>query len=248
MPHLDVTLTSTVDGCFTVDVNTTRQEPHVGAAGNLSHQCPHRPVDLATARAAVGQKSRTVPAEWMLMGQIHSATVATVTPDTPAGTQFRDVDALVTTTSNRTLGVFTADCLPVLIAGPTTIAAVHAGRAGIASRILTRTVHSARDLGDSPEQLTVVIGPAIGGCCYELPAHMVEQFDTVTAAAKTCTTWGSPSLDLVCAAQAELAAAGVTDVTSVGICTACDPQWFSHRRDPNAGRALALITRREVSS
>lgn len=248
MPHLDVTLTPSVEGCFSVDVATARDKTSIGAPGNLSHQRPHRPSDLVQARAAVGHLSRTVPTEWMLMGQTHSATVATVTADTPKGTQFRDVDALVTKTTNTTLGVFTADCLPVLIAGPTTIGAVHAGRAGVAARILTRTVHALCDLGDNPDQLTAIIGPAIGGCCYELPGQMVDAFDTVSPKAKTRTTWGTPSLDLSTAATAELAHVGVDRVTTVGICTSCDPQWFSHRRDRNAGRALALITRREVAS
>jgi len=247
MPHIDVTLKDSVVGCFSVDLNFARQHQTFGARGNLSHHRPHHPETLNAARKAVGERSQTVPKNWHLMRQIHSANIGTIVDDTPLGAQLRDVDALCTTLTNRTLGVFTADCLPVLIAGRFTIAAVHAGRAGIEQRILANTITQMVRGGERCADLRAVIGPAIGGCCYELPRAMVDAFCTHTPVARAQTIWGSAALDLTAAAISELAKAGVDDTDTVGICTACDPAWFSHRRDPNAGRAVALITRHEAN-
>jgi len=247
MPHIDVALSKTVTGCFSVDVSHAPQQPTVGAHGNLAHHRPHHPKALNAARHAVGERSKTAPANWHLMRQIHSGNVGIITTETPVGAEIRDVDALVTTAVNRTLGVFTADCLPILICGLVSIAVVHAGRAGIEQRIVTNTVQTMLDLGEEPTSLKAVIGPAIGGCCYELPDAMVQAFLRHTPTAQAQTSWGTPALDLNRAALNELAEAGVDDAATVGICTACDGSWFSHRRDPNAGRAVALITRHETT-
>lgn len=244
MPHIAVSLPHAVDGCFAVADLADTPKQMIGAPGNLAHHRPHHPEQLQAARRTVGDRSQTDPGAWHLMAQIHSANVAQITDDMPLGAQTRDVDALVTVTVNRTLGVFTADCLPVLIAGTTGIAAVHAGRAGIAKRILTRTVEQLVTLGEDPGDLTAVIGPAIAGCCYELPEAIVDPYVRHTPTAQATTSWGTPALDLPAAATHELRTLGVNSVQNVAVCTACEPAWFSHRRDPQAGRAIALITRR----
>lgn len=247
MPHIDIALAEQVSACFSVDMDGAPQATTVGAPSNLSHHRPHHPQTLHAARHRVGERSNTTPKHWHLMRQIHSANVGVVEDTTPLGAQFRDVDALCTAEANRTLGVFTADCLPVLLAGQFSVAVVHAGRAGMEQRILTRTIGQLVNGGERAQDLKAIIGPAIGGCCYELPQSMVDAFCVHTPSAKATTTWGSAALDLTKAALSELAAAGVKDADTVGVCTACDSGWFSHRRDPHAGRAIALITRHEAS-
>lgn len=247
MPHLEIAFSQTVSGWFAIPSIDCQDQPILGTPGNTAHHRPHHPQWLNAARKKVGELSQTVPAHWHLMGQVHGAEIGVITPDMPLGTFVRSVDALVTTVPNRTLGVFSADCLPVLISGSFSVAAIHAGRAGIEKRILTRTVARLTERGEDPAKLQVVIGPAIGGCCYELPHDLVTRFVAHTPAAAATTTWGTPALDLVSAAREELAGVRVNDVATVGICTACDPHWFSHRRDPNTGRAVALITRREAN-
>jgi len=57
---------------------------------------------------------------------------------------------------------------------------------------------------------------------------------------------GRPHLDLAAAVAAQLAAAGVEEIRSLGVCTRCHPEWLaSHRRDgAGAGRNRAWILRR----
>lgn len=219
--------------------------PPVGAAGNLSHRRPHRPDDLARARAAVGAATGTEPGAWHLLRQVHGAEVATVDAATPPGAELRDVDAVVTTVPGRVLAVQTADCVPVLLAGPTAVAVAHAGRAGVELGVVPAVVDALSGLGAPPAALRVVLGPAIGGCCYEVPAVLQQQVAGRVERVQATTTWGTPSLDLPGAVEAQLAAAGVGEVSRIGGCTRCDPEgrWFSHRADPTTGRQLGLVVR-----
>lgn len=214
-----------------------RPDPPVGRAGNLSHHRPHVPSVLAADRASVGERTGTDPAAWHLMVQVHGADVAQVDGATPTGAEARAVDGLVTAEPDRVLGVAAADCVPVLLAGRSGVAAVHAGRAGVAAGAVGATLAA---LGGASR---AVVGPAIGGCCYEVPAAMRDEVAAGHPTAHATTTWGTPSLDLPRAVLDELAAAGV-DAERVGGCTRCEPGWFSHRADPDAGRQLGLVVRR----
>lgn len=224
--------------------------PAVGAAGNLSHRRPHRPDDLARARAAVGTATSTDAGAWHLLRQVHGAEVAVVDAQTRPGAELRDVDAAATAETGRVLAVQTADCVPVLLAGPTAVGVAHAGRAGVELGVVPAVLATLRELGSPPGSLRVALGPAIGGCCYEVPAQLQravsERVDQVVAT----TTWGTPSLDLPAAVAAQLTDAGVEEVTRVAGCTRCDAgqRWFSHRADPTTGRQLGLIVREEVAA
>lgn len=216
-----------------------RPDPVVGRAGNLSHHRPHVPGVLAADRREVGERTGTDPDRWHLMVQVHGRDVAVVTDDTPPGTELPDVDALVTSTRDRVLAVAAADCVPVLVASEHGVAAVHAGRRGAAAGVVGATLDALP--GDD---VSAVVGPAIGGCCYEVPASMqAEVLARLDPVAEATTTWGTPSLDLPAAVLAELRARGVA-ATRVGGCTRCEPGWFSHRADPDAGRHLGLVVRR----
>ncbi|ARJ42376.1 hypothetical protein B1H58_10325 [Pantoea alhagi] len=76
----------------------------------------------------------------------------------------------VIATDPRPVAVYTADCLPVLIADTRQhhVAAVHAGLKGALAGVLPAAVNRLLALGATPESLFVAIGPAIAPCCYEL--------------------------------------------------------------------------------
>lgn len=219
--------------------------PTIGQAGNLAHRRPHQPAVLARTRRELGERIGWAPDRWHLMAQVHGAEVGLVTADTPPGAEVRGVDALVTTEPDRPLAVQTADCVPVLLADGAVIGAVHAGRQGVALDVVGATVTAMRVHGADPAAIQAAVGPAIGGCCYEVPAALREEVGERHPAAAATTTWGSPSLDLPAAVAARLTALGVRSIEQVGGCTACDPsaRWFSHRRDAASGRQLGLVVR-----
>jgi polyphenol oxidase len=243
---LEAPLPHGAHACFTG--RDLEHEPlPVGQPGNLSHRRPHRPSDLARTRAEVGRAFGFSPEGWQWMHQVHGDRVAEVTAETLRGAELRGVDALVTFEEDRPLVVQVADCVPVLIAGPGGVAAAHAGRAGVHGRVVTRAIERLAEGGQPPGQLTAVVGPAIGGCCYEVPAALRDEVAAVNPDAFATTGWGTPSLDLPAAVARELADAGVTDVRRVGGCTLEDERFFSHRRDPEAGRQVGVVVRAGAS-
>lgn len=231
-----VDLGAGVDAWFTGRAD--RPDPAVGRAGNLSHHRPHVPAVLAEDRAAVGRATATDPTAWHLMDQVHGADVGVVDAATAPGAEVRGVDALVTAAEGRVLGVATADCVPVLLATDEAVGAVHAGRRGVQAGVVGAAVAALPG-----SRLRAVVGPAIGGCCYEVPAAMQAEVLEVAPAAEATTTWGTPSLDLSVAVAEDLVARGA-EVTRLAACTRCDDGWFSHRADPGAGRQLGLVVRR----
>lgn len=215
-----------------------RPDPAIGRAGNLSHHRPHVPAVLDADRSAVGRATGTDPGRWHLMDQVHGSEVAEVGPETPIGTELQGVDGLVTGETDRVLGVAAADCVPILLASDAAVGAVHAGRRGLVAGVVAAAVAAlpGRDA-------RAAVGPAIGGCCYEVPAQLQADVLDVAPAAEASTTWGTPSLDLPVAVIEQLVALGL-EVTRIGGCTRCEDGWFSHRADPAAGRQFGLVVRR----
>lgn len=150
-------------------------------------------------------------------------------------------DALFAGSSGLALSVITADCVPVLLAGPYGLAAVHAGWRGIVGGVVASTLETAGGSG-----WTAWIGPAIGPCCYEVGEEVAEQVAAASGPEVVVPgPAGKPHLDLVAAVRQQLSAAGVEEIHSVPDCTRCDSErLYSYRREgKGAGRNMAFIWR-----
>lgn len=134
-------------------------------------------------------------------------------------------DVLITDGPGEGLLLTMADCLPIAIAclsGPPKIAVVHVGwRALLAGAIAS----TSRALG--PHRKAAIIGPAIGPCCYEVSDDVARPFQARFGSSVVA----SGRLDLPMAASRALAEADVELLEHVGLCTACNDEFFSHRRD-----------------
>jgi YfiH family protein len=179
------------------------------------------------------------PAELAAARQIHSATVL------PARDGFcGEGDALWTDRTDLALSVITADCVPVVLAGPGGIAAIHAGWRGLVNGVIPATL---RTLPGPLSAWKAWIGPAIGACCYEVSEEVAEQ--VVAAAGDPAVAIpgpaGRPHLDLPTVARLQLEAGGVGEVLWLLRCTRCDEETlFSYRREgKGAGRDVAFIWR-----
>lgn len=183
------------------------------------------------------------PADLAWARQIHSATVLLA----QAGA-CGEGDALWTDRANLALSVITADCVPVVLAGPGGIAAVHAGWRGLVNGVIPATL---RALPGTLSEWTAWIGPTIGACCYEVGEDVASQ---VVAASHpevaVSGPAGKPHLDLQAVARWQLEAGGVGKVLSLARCTRCDEEkLFSYRREgKGAGRNIAFIWRASEAS
>ena len=200
---------------------------------------------------AVVRVNRTVLAEqvglpaekFVWMKQVHSAVVRVVgrAGDASPG----DCDGIVTDAPGVALGVLAADCVPILAGDARTgvIGAAHAGRRGAAGGIAVRLVSAMADLGAAAADITVWLGPAICGRCYEVPADMRDEVERTLSGSACRTDRDTPGLDLRAGLRRQLSALGVQRVNVDTRCTHTDPDLFSHRRGAPTGRQAGVIWR-----
>jgi YfiH family protein len=149
----------------------------------------------------------------------------------PGGKELPRVDGHLTGERELPLLVLVADCFPVALSDGRTAAMLHCGWRPLAGGIVEKAV----ERFDRPP--AAAVGPGIGGCCYEVGAEVLAEFEDVPGAAD------GRMLDLRRVIDARLAAAGVTEVDHLDRCTSCHPDlYFSHRRDDGlTGRQAGLV-------
>ncbi len=152
-------------------------------------------------------------------------------------------DALVTATHGLGLMVRVADCVPVLLAdtGAGVVAAVHAGRAGVAlGGGASRGGADAR--AGRRRRCTPGSARTCAAAATRCPSRCVRRWPRWCPQTWAETTWGTPSLDLGAGVRAQLDARSDVSLTEVGRCTLEDPALHSHRRDAAvAGRMAGLV-------
>jgi polyphenol oxidase len=200
---------------------------------------------------------------WALARQVHGATVLHVRadPTEEGGSGLGEVrlgqgppegkptvgeaDALVTADPGVVLAVLTADCAPVLLADPGAgvVGAVHAGWRGLAAGVVEAGVAAMAELGADPGAIVGLVGPAVGGCCYEVGPEVRQAVGGRYPAALATTRDGRPALDPAAGAAQALQRAGAGQVRVAGACTIdLEERFFSHRRDHGrTGRQAGLI-------
>lgn len=156
-----------------------------------------------------------------------------------------EADGLMTKVPYLPLAIRTADCLPVFMfdAGQEGIGLIHAGWRGMRKNILGQAVGlMERQWRSNPGDIRVALGPAIRPCCYEVGGEFLEYFP-----GECVSRGGRHYLDLPKAGQNQLTAFGVhrENIFDCGICTCCDRNYFSNRRDgKDAGRMISLMVMR----
>lgn len=181
-------------------------------------------------------------------------------------------DGLATNQKGLLLGVQTADCVPILLVDPKkrVVAAVHAGWRGTLARIVVKAIGKMQmQFKSNPGDLLAAIGPAIGGCCYEVGTEVAAQFLSQFAEAPDWfdefRTGDEPDpvqwlnmmppghqpppknvlLDLRKANRAQLLGAGfrAPNIFVSDLCTACRGDLlFSYRKEgPQSGRMMSVI-------
>lgn len=149
---------------------------------------------------------------------------------------------MLTTERAHPVGVLVADCVPVLLAGPEGVVAVHAGRRGLLAGVVGAALAAMADVGRGVTH--AAIGPAICGRCYEVPEPMRAEAAECNSATPATTSWGTPALDLPAGVAHELTEAGIGNIDRIDICTRTDDRFFSHRQDGLTGRFAGVVVRR----
>jgi YfiH family protein len=208
---------------------------------NLGGHVGDDPAAVAANRERLAGELGVAADQLVWMTQVHGTGVAIV--EDAEENPVADVDALVTATPGLVLCVLVADCVPVLLADPVAgvVAAVHAGREGVRRGVVGAALAAMTRLGARPADVEALLGPAVCGLDYEVPAAMQAEVAQVAPAAAVRTRQGTPGLDLRAGIAEGLRASGVRQVVHDPRCTVEDPRLFSHRRDGVTGRQAGVV-------
>jgi YfiH family protein len=155
-------------------------------------------------------------------------------------------DGIVTARRGVALGIFTADCVPVIMLDPAREVAgvLHAGWRGTLANIAAAGVGAMRSIGARAHEVRAALGPAIGLCCFEVDEALADRFVTDIPHARSHRRGGRPSkayLDLRAIVRGQLERSGMDplNIVSLGPCTRCAHQRYFSRRAA-AGGATGL--------
>lgn len=197
-----------------------------------------------------------LPGDPVWLNQVHHATAinASAQQNNSLEKTPLDADASFSFKANHVCVVMTADCLPLLICNRKgdKVAAIHAGWRGLAEGVIESSITA---LHESPEQLLVWLGPAIGPQAFEVGEEVrnafIAKFANATCAKVTPelvksyfvqNRAGHYLADIYQLARLALNVMGIESVYGGEHCTFNDvDHFYSFRRDGTTGRQASLI-------
>lgn len=185
-------------------------------------------------RAIVGRAAGFDPGRLALTRQVHGAQLIEVGRD-DAGV-LGEADGLVARSPGPVLGILTADCAAVILAGADGIAVLHAGWRGVVAGIVEAGLDAVGPVWGA------WIGPAIHACCYEVGDEVTTAFSE-----RGLPVPAPGRVDPARAAAHILSTRGVRAMCVSDECTHCSPAYFSHRRDGITGRQGAFVAMLEAA-
>lgn len=157
-------------------------------------------------------------------------------------------DYLVTSLSHTGLGVYTADCLPIVFYDSYThaIGIAHAGWPGSIGNIAVKTVQAMEQrCGTKVESVQVFFGPSAKVCCYEVGPDFVKHLEHSKEKDKVLLSRaGKLCFDLPLFNKLQLEAYGVKKEAfhcSYNICTIGNESFCSYRRQGSEARRQLTI-------
>ena len=214
---------------------------------NLSFTRGDDPACVSENYRRIAALMDTEPSRMVMTYQTHTDNLRIVT-ETDAGKgvvipkDYTDVDGLITDRPDLTLGVYIADCVPVLLADPVkrVVAAIHSGWRGTALGIGKKAVDlMEQKFGCQREDLYAAIGPSVCKNCYEVSEDVIEAMKKQIHGEdmqKICIRGKEPGkyqLDLWETNRLILQYAGIKPehMDCTDVCTCCHPEeLFSHRK------------------
>ena len=192
----------------------------------------------------------------VLTHQVHSANIKIVSKiDAGKGlckqSDLGDVDGLITAERGLPIGIFYADCTPILLLDPKkkVVAAVHSGWRGTLSRIGRKAVQiMKKEFGCKPEDILASFGPSIKECSFEVSEDVFDKFCKEFGTNELCESRVVGEkfyIDTDKINKHQLIEEGLKDenISICNMCTYCnDDIFYSHRADGGVtGRMSAVI-------
>ncbi|WP_160693084.1 peptidoglycan editing factor PgeF [Clostridium sp. C2-6-12] len=158
-------------------------------------------------------------------------------------------DAIITNEKNVIIGVFTADCVPIILVDEenSVAAAIHSGWKGTFESITFKAIEKMKaEFKTNEKNLKAYIGAHIRKCCYEVSEELKLKFIEKKASIDNEELFEGRNLNLEACIIDDLHRAGVFDqnIYSINLCTHCceEIKLHSYRKSQGAyGRMFAFI-------
>ncbi|MCK5339517.1 MAG: peptidoglycan editing factor PgeF [Desulfobulbaceae bacterium] len=174
-------------------------------------------------------------------GQVHGDQVLAIEEKPAVDIEKEGYDALITNVSGIGLMVQQADCQAVLLFDESRSVAgvIHAGWRGSVANIIDKTIAEIdRRFDIRPKNLLAAVSPSLGPCCAEFINFRDElptEFHAYQPQAAHFNFWEI--------SRGQLTDAGVRDenITLSGVCTVCNHEYYSYRREGITGRFASVV-------
>jgi len=209
------------------------------ASLNVSYHVGDQPANVVANRELLKQTfavDRLVSAH-----QVHAADVFVVDVKPDADFEAAGYDALISSVPGVALMIQQADCQAVFLFDPVqpAVGIVHSGWRGSVANVIATTIKAmTENFASRPADLKAAISSSLGPCCAEFVNHRTE-LPLDFAAFQVRPDY----FDFWAVSRAQLLAAGLqsANIEVAEICTVCNPDYFSYRREGITGRFASII-------
>ena len=242
-----------------ITAGTTLKDPNQALNGNLALHTGENPTQVVANRQTLADALQVDADQFVFANQTHSKKAYRV----KAGDRGRgslstedavdDVDALYTYESDVVVGVFTADCVPVIFYDEDTglIGAIHSGWKGTVQDIVSATFAQIKN--ENPDiymgNIKVILGPSIAQKSFEVDKDVADQFKAL-GYADDLIQWddghGKYLVDNQATVAEQLKRVGILadNIRLSDQDTLAMVDGFSYRLDKTPGRHFNFITRK----
>jgi YfiH family protein len=203
---------------------------------NLALHVGDNPKDVLENRTILSKNSNFYLDNLIYMDQTHGDNIEIIKDSSI--NRIQNCDALITNVKNIPIMVMVADCIPIMIFDPVKeiVAVVHAGRNGTFKEIVKKTILK---MQSNVDDILVYMGASIDQCCYEIGNELSEI--VIKSFGQKYIKEGF--LDLKQMNYDQVTSIGVKEknIEISPICTCCNKDYFSYRREGKTGRFAGLM-------
>lgn len=162
--------------------------------------------------------------------------------------EINEGDALITNQLNTAIGIFNADCVPIMIYDNKNriCASVHSGWKGTLYKVVIKTIEKMeQEYNSNTEDMIIYIGPHNRSCCYEVGRDLIDLFKE-DELYRGIEIKNKDNLNIEVCIKRQLQYKGVlnSNIHSLNICTYCnnDLTLHSYRKNKQSyGRMFSFI-------
>jgi hypothetical protein len=206
---------------------------------NVSYHAGDSDTNIHTNRKKIKE---ALGIKYLVSGhQVHDDKVYCVREKPKEDYEIKGYDGFITNIPDIGLMIQQADCQAVMLYDPVqkAVGIAHAGWRGSVANIIAKIIKAmSAEYGTTPSDLQAAISPSLGPCCAEFVHYRTElptAFHTYQVRENYFDFWAISRDQLrECGVRAE-------NIEAAEICTVCNKDFFSYRRDKVTGRFASVI-------